>query len=73
MKVKILVEFEVETNVYDDEAPLTEDVAKAAASQAAYDFLSFCTVSGVNTDTEAVTVHVDGHGECQVKLGEDHE
>lgn len=66
MKVKILIEFEVDDT---DE----ESVAKSAASMAAYDFLSFCTVSGVNTDTDEVQVHVDGHGEFTVRLGEDHE
>ena len=65
MKVKILIEFDVDTD--------EEGVAKAAASQAAYDYLTFCTVSGVNTDTDEVTVHVDGYGECTVRLGEDHE
>lgn len=67
--VKLLVEFIVES----DEEELSETQAKSAASQAAYDFLSFCTVSGVNTDTEEVTVHVDGFGECRVRLGDDHE
>ena len=66
MKVKILVEFDVPGT--DD-----EQVAKGAASMAAYDYLSFCTVSGVNTDTEEVEVHVDGHGEFAVRLGTDHE
>jgi hypothetical protein len=73
MKVKILIEFEVEGI---DEAighRLDEAIAKGAASQAAYDYLSFCTVSGVNTDTEEVTVHVDGYGTCKVRLGSDHE
>ena len=74
MKVKILVEFEVESLEDEEECgPLTEQVAKGAASQAAFDFLSFCTVSGVNTDTDEVEVHVDGHGKCTVKLGEDHD
>lgn len=71
MKVKILVEFEVTTDVEDGE--LTEDVAKSAASQAAYDFLSFVKVSGRTTDVESVEVHVDGFGECKVSIGEDHE
>ena len=65
MKTKILIEFDVDT---DD-----EHIAKAAASQAAYDYLTFCTVSGVNTDTDEVEVHVDGHGNALVRLGEDHE
>jgi hypothetical protein len=75
MKVKILIEFEVEG--IDEEDPdmvgLDEAIAKGAASQAAYDYLSFCTVSGVNTDTEEVTVYVDGYGTCKVRLGSDHE
>ena len=66
MKVKILIEFEV-ADAED------ESVAKSAASMAAYDFLTFCTVSGVNTDTEEVEVHVDGHGEYTVRLGTEHE
>ncbi len=75
MKVKILVEFEVETAAVDedgDELELDERVAKNAAGAAAWDYLSFCTVSGTNTDSEKVTVHVDGFGECIVKLGEEH-
>jgi hypothetical protein len=68
MKVTIPVSFEVETGE-DDE--LTEQVAKSAAGQASFDFLSFCTVSGVNTDTEEVEVHVDGFGKCKVKLTND--
>ena len=72
MKTKILIEFDVEP-VEDDEDAFDEGVAKSAASVAAYDFLSFCTVSGVNTDTESVDVHVDGFGPCRVSLGEDHE
>lgn len=66
MKVKILIEFDVPDT--DD-----EDVAKSAASMAAYDYLSFCTISGVNTDTDEVEVHVDGHGDCKVRLGDDHD
>lgn len=75
MKVKILVEFEVESVHAEDPdmVELDEDIAKGAASQAAYDFLSFCTVSGVNTDTEEVEVQVDGYGKCAVRLGSDHE
>jgi hypothetical protein len=66
MKTKILVEFDVQD--VEDEA-----VAKAAASLAAYHFLTFCTVSDMNTDTDEVEVHVDGYGKCKVRLGEDHE
>lgn len=64
MRVKIPVEFEVET----DEADFEERHAKDAAAQAAFDYLSFCTVSGVNTDTDEVEVHVDGFGKCKVRL-----
>ena len=65
MRVKILVEFEVDTDDVGE--------AKAAASMAAYDYLTFCTISGVNSDTKEVTVHVDGCGDRIVRLGEDHE
>lgn len=71
MKVKIWIEFEVEA--VDDDEELTEDIAKSAASVAAYDFLSFVKVSGMSTDSEQVDVHVDGFGECKVSIGEDHE
>lgn len=65
MKVKIGVEFDVDTD--------EEEVAKAAASLAAYNYLTFCEVSGVRTDVDEVTVHVDGYGEVIVRLGEDHD
>jgi len=64
MKVQIMVAFEVSS----DEGELDEKTAKAAAEQAAFDFLSLVTVSGVNTDTEEVTVHVDGFGDCTVSI-----
>lgn len=70
MKTKILIEFDVEA---DDQDGFDENVAKAAASVAAYEFLTFCLVSGVNTDTDEVEVHVDGFGPCRVRLGNDHE
>jgi hypothetical protein len=75
MKVKIQIEFEVEGVEEEDpdRVPLDEAIAKGAASLAAYDYLSFCTVSGVNTDTEEVTVYVDGYGTCKVKLGSEHD
>ena len=66
MKVKILVEFEVED--CDD-----ENVAKSAASQAAWDYLAFCSVTDVNPGRDDCEVHVDGHGEFTVLIGEDHE
>ena len=65
MKVKILVEFEVDDT--DDEV-----VAMSAASMAAYDYLSFCTATGVNAGKDECEVHVDGHGNFVVRLGEDH-
>ena len=70
MKVKILVEFEVESLEDED---LTENHAKGAASMATYDYLSLVKVSGYTSDTPVVQVHVDGFGECRVSLGEDHE
>ena len=66
MKVTIQVSFEVSS----EEEELNEMVARAAAEQAAYDYLSLVTVSGVNTDTSEVTVHVDGFGECLVSLAD---
>lgn len=65
MRVKILIEFVVPEA--EDEA-----TAKAAASLAAHDYLTFCEVSGYNTDTESVTVHVDGRGEYEVRVGDVH-
>jgi hypothetical protein len=76
MRVKILIEFEVEPapDVDPEDAEgFDESTAKGGASMAAYNYLTFCENSGFNTDTEAVTVHVDGFGECVVKLGENHE
>ncbi len=64
MKVKILVEFDV---AFCDD----EDVARSAASMAVYDYLSFCTATGVNPGTDECEVHVDGHGRFEVRLGED--
>jgi hypothetical protein len=66
MKVKILVEFEVDDT--DD-----ENVAKSAASMAAYHYLAFCDAIGVNRGQDECEVHVDGHGEFTVRIGEDHE
>lgn len=68
MRVKIEIEFEIETDVDDDE--LTEDVAKTAAELAAFDYLAFVKISGQSTDSERVEVHVDGFGECFVRLVE---
>lgn len=66
MKVKIQIEFEVETGEDDDEA-----VAKSAASMAAWDHL--CLTNTGQSVVDEVEVHVDGHGSYTVKLGEDHE
>lgn len=66
MRVKILIEFDVDTD--------EENIAKSAASQAAYDYLTFCTVSGMNTECDEVEVEVDGCEEpVTVRLGDDHE
>ena len=75
MKVKILIEFEVEAGEEEDPEMVTldEGIAKGAASVAAYDYLSFCTATGVNAGTEEVTVHVDGYGSCLVRIGADHD
>lgn len=66
MKVKILVEFEVTAG-----AEVTGSVAKSAASMAAWDNLCL-TRNGIGVH-DSVTVHVDGYGECEVKIGEEHE
>lgn len=72
MKVTIPVTFEVEpVEALEEGETFSENTAKDAASQAAFDYLSFCTVSGVNTDTDEVTVHVDGFGECTVRLAQE--
>jgi len=71
MKVKLLVEFDVTSEVDGDE--LSEAHAKSAASQAVYDYLALVKVSGYTSEADEVTVHVDGYGACEVKLGEDHE
>jgi hypothetical protein len=73
MKVKILVEFDVEPGDDADDGVLDENIAKSAASMAAFDYLTFCEISGVRTDTDEVEVHVDGYGTCKVRLGEDHD
>ena len=72
MKVKILIEFEVTTDLDEEEhGELTENRAKSAASQAAWDHL--CLTETGQNPVERVTVHVDGFGECEVKVGEAHE
>lgn len=65
MKVTIPIEFEVETNV--DE--LSEVVAKEAAHVAAWNALCM-TQNGQDVTEEAVEAHVDGFGQCKVKLCE---
>ncbi len=64
MKVKILVEFDVPDT--DD-----EDVAKAAADMAAYEYLAFCTALDINAGRNKCEVHVDGHGAFEVRIGEE--
>lgn len=71
MKVKIQVEFEIEAIECDEDDELSENVAKSAASLAAWHNLVF-TSNGRNV-VEQVEVHVDGFGKCQVKVGEEHE
>jgi len=69
-KVKVAVQFEVEgLEVGMDVDELTEDQARSAVLRAAYDHFEFSS-GGVTSD--AVTVHVDGYGECRVNLGTDH-
>jgi hypothetical protein len=72
MKVKILIAFDVEP-VDDPDNDFTENHAKSAASQAAYDYLSFTKVSGHSTDCDSVEVFADGFGPCNVSIGEDHD
>jgi hypothetical protein len=71
MKVKILVEFEVEPAEYEDGRELTENYAKGAASMAAWHHLCL-TLTGVGV-AEDVVVHADGFGDCRVRIGEEHE
>ncbi len=54
------------------EVPDAEDQedARAAAEQAAIDFLAFVKVSGYSSEAKSVTVHVDGVGELDVELGD---
>ena len=78
MRVAILIEFDVESAEPSDDADdekdengnlaLDENAARNAAEQATIDFLTFCTVSGVNTDTDEVEVHAEGFGTCKVRL-----
>lgn len=66
MIARIPIRFEVESL----EAPgeLTAREAVSAAEQAAFDYLSFVKISGYSTDTQAVEIHLDGHGPCKVTL-----
>ena len=66
MKVSIQIEFIV------PDAP-DEEAAKAAASLAAYYYLGFVEVSNYGSDIEFVTVLVDGYGELDVMIGDNHE
>ncbi|MCZ6868058.1 MAG: hypothetical protein O7G84_00980 [Gammaproteobacteria bacterium] len=66
MKVKILVEFNVPGT--DDES-----VARGAASMAAHEWLTVCEIGGGSMRIDKCTVHVDGHGEFEVMVGDDHD
>ena len=72
MKVKIQIEFEVTTVVDEEEyGELTENDARSAASQAAWDHL--CLTETGQNPVDSVTVNVDGFGKCEVKVGKSHE
>lgn len=71
MKVRILVEFEVEPCDASEDGELQTTDAKGAASMAAWNHLCL-TESGMSV-RDSVRVHVDGYGECLVRIGEDHE
>ena len=72
MKVKIQIEFEGTADLDEDEhGSLTKERAVGAASEAAYQNLCL-TNNGIGV-VESVSVHVDGFGECEVKVGEEHE
>lgn len=71
MKVKILVEFDVEPIELEDGDELSENNAKDAASLAAWHNLAL-TENGMSV-VESTDVHVDGFGLCSVTLGEAHE
>jgi len=71
MKVKLLVEFDVEGPLFGNDKPLTEAYAKSAASEAVHNFL--CMTIDDKSVRDIVEVHVDGYGACEVKLGKDHE
>lgn len=74
MKVKILIEFEVTTDLDEEEhGELTENHAKSAASLAALDYLCFTQNLGITSSLAEVEVHVDGFGKCEVKVGKEHE
>lgn len=73
MKVKILIEFDVEPVNASEDGELGCEWAKGAASMAAHEHLTFNTPGNGNYGTEDCIVHVDGYGECLVKIGTDHE
>lgn len=63
MKIKIQVEFEVNTD--------NENIALGAASMAAWNHL--CLSMWGQALADEVVVFVDGFGEFTVKMGEDHD
>ena len=65
MRVSIPVDFIVTTQ---EGTELDESTAQTAAEQAVYDFLAFVEIGGYTSDSESVTVHVDGFGQCKVEI-----
>lgn len=70
MRVSININFDVEPADVCNEH-FNENVARAAAEEAALNHLSFVEISGYSSDSESVLVYVDGFGECEVRLAED--
>ena len=65
MRVTIPIEFEVIDLEDEGNEDLDNATAAAAASVAAQDLLSFVTGNGID---DFATVHVDGHGLCEVRI-----
>lgn len=59
MRVIIPIAFDVG----EDGERIRESAARSAAEIAAFDYLAFCTVLGVNAGRESVEVTVDGRDE----------